>query len=522
MRCRITLVIPSLLLGLWPVAAVQAFGPEPPPVAVPNPAPPPVAPAKVAPGSNLGASCGSYYPAASRRLNESGAVVLLVFIDPTGRVSSTKIETSSGFPRLDEAAAKCVTEAGRFVPQLVGGTPVGSWQRMKWTWKLDYGELPPEVAAAFQPILNAIKQGDYDTALTLSKTALTAAKTSQDRNLALRVLLNVTAKKQDYLAYATYAEQLLGLGMSLPDQERVGYYKALAQIHGQAKNYEAALGWSEKWAEASKDAEAYLMVAKIHLVQQKDAAAIPWLEKSLAATPDPKEATLNLLYGAYIRSKDATAQRTTLEKLLAKYPKNDYLVALTALYASDAEPHALVDLTRLLVERNALPLDGDDLRFATAAMEVGAPAEALKVLELAQERNVLKPALRDESRSALLAQAKKRVAEEQKRLQTPDKPTRDVPKGEADVRIGLAHLDNGDVVKAIDALERGLRPDRIAAVQRVDAAYMALGIARLHLGLREQALDAFRKASSDSRMEHAAAMWIASMTTLDPQSVDAH
>jgi protein TonB len=108
--------------------------PEPKPA--PKPEPPPITQAKVAKGVNLGDLCSSYYPSASRRLSEEGSVVLLVFVAPNGKVTETKVETSSGYQRLDEAAAKCVTSQGKFDPTKVGNDAVGSWQRMKWTWRL--------------------------------------------------------------------------------------------------------------------------------------------------------------------------------------------------------------------------------------------------------------------------------------------------------------------------------------------------------------------------------------------------
>jgi periplasmic protein TonB len=100
------------------------------------PAPPPITQARIAKGSNLGEACSSYYPSASRRLSEEGSVVLLIYIAPNGRVSETKVETSSGIQRLDEAAEKCVKAQGKFEPSHVGNEAVGSWQRMKWTWRL--------------------------------------------------------------------------------------------------------------------------------------------------------------------------------------------------------------------------------------------------------------------------------------------------------------------------------------------------------------------------------------------------
>jgi protein TonB len=48
------------------------------------------------------------YPSVSRRLGESGKVVLQVELDETGHVSAAKVITSSGHPRLDAAALAAV------------------------------------------------------------------------------------------------------------------------------------------------------------------------------------------------------------------------------------------------------------------------------------------------------------------------------------------------------------------------------------------------------------------------------
>jgi len=119
-----------------PVNAIVQKAEPAKPVEQPKAAPPPITQARIAKGSNLGEACSSYYPSASRRLSEEGSVVLLVYVAPNGRVSETKVETSSGIQRLDEAAEKCVRAQGKFEPQKVGNDAVGSWQRMKWTWRL--------------------------------------------------------------------------------------------------------------------------------------------------------------------------------------------------------------------------------------------------------------------------------------------------------------------------------------------------------------------------------------------------
>lgn len=120
----------------------------PPPAAIVRPveqpkaepvkaAPLPITPVRVAKGVSLGDRCEPYYPSASRRLSEEGSVVLLVYVSAEGKAAETKVETSSGIQRLDEAAEKCIKAQGKiFEPQKVGNEAVGSWQRMKWTWRL--------------------------------------------------------------------------------------------------------------------------------------------------------------------------------------------------------------------------------------------------------------------------------------------------------------------------------------------------------------------------------------------------
>jgi protein TonB len=65
------------------------------------------------------------YPPLSRRLGEEGRVLLRVHVLADGKVLAVELKTSSGFPRLDEAARAAV-EKWRFVPARQGETTVDS------------------------------------------------------------------------------------------------------------------------------------------------------------------------------------------------------------------------------------------------------------------------------------------------------------------------------------------------------------------------------------------------------------
>jgi periplasmic protein TonB len=106
----------------------------------PKAAPPPPADVVVPPRQNTRAPISQpEYPTMSRRLGEEGAVILLLTLDDTGRVTEATVDTSSGFARLDEAAVK---EAKRprnwkFVPGTVNGKPAPMQFKFRVVFKID-------------------------------------------------------------------------------------------------------------------------------------------------------------------------------------------------------------------------------------------------------------------------------------------------------------------------------------------------------------------------------------------------
>ncbi len=105
--------------------------------APPPPPPPKVEKASVKPKSDPKRPHKQLdYPSASRRLGEEGSVTLAVLVGSDGKVTDVKVEKSSGFPRLDEAAVKQVPRSWRFIPGSVDGKPEAMWYSIIVTWKL--------------------------------------------------------------------------------------------------------------------------------------------------------------------------------------------------------------------------------------------------------------------------------------------------------------------------------------------------------------------------------------------------
>jgi len=110
--------------------------------APPQEAPPPAAPApvkqpvRVAPVVQAKSCQPPEYPSASRRLGEQGTVMLNFLIDADGKVVESRVDSSSGVERLDEAARKALALC-KFTPGTVDGKPEQSWHKLKYVWKLD-------------------------------------------------------------------------------------------------------------------------------------------------------------------------------------------------------------------------------------------------------------------------------------------------------------------------------------------------------------------------------------------------
>ncbi|MCA0324135.1 MAG: energy transducer TonB [Proteobacteria bacterium] len=113
-----------------PTAAQATPAPSSPPApAAPAPAPAPAAPVLVQPSSSAAYlnNPPPPYPAMSRRMGESGRVIVRVLIGVNGRAQEARIQRSSGFERLDEVALETARDRWRYTPGTRNGTPEAMW-----------------------------------------------------------------------------------------------------------------------------------------------------------------------------------------------------------------------------------------------------------------------------------------------------------------------------------------------------------------------------------------------------------
>jgi periplasmic protein TonB len=75
------------------------------------------------------------YPPVSARAREEGSVLLEFTVSPEGKVVQSKVLSSSGFPRLDEAAKAAYSKC-KFSPATSDGQAVQGSTKVRYNWTL--------------------------------------------------------------------------------------------------------------------------------------------------------------------------------------------------------------------------------------------------------------------------------------------------------------------------------------------------------------------------------------------------
>jgi len=126
-----------------PVQATTESDPSPFPAAPSDAPPEPAAPPSANPGqmhtavfADANGCALPDYPAAAARRGDSGTTMLALLVGADGRVSSARIERSSGSRDLDRAAINALSLC-TFKPATTNGVAEAGWAKLAYVWKLD-------------------------------------------------------------------------------------------------------------------------------------------------------------------------------------------------------------------------------------------------------------------------------------------------------------------------------------------------------------------------------------------------
>jgi hypothetical protein len=374
---------------------------------------------------------------------------------------------------------------------------------------------PQQVSKAvfdkYDPARQAYQKKDYATAVRLGKEALAAAKTPFEKQSCLMLVFGAAATAQFYGEAIEAGEQLVALE-GVPAATRLSVQKTLATLYPRANRIDKAIAITKDYMKVTGGTPAdWDLLAQLYSAQKDCANLMPALDKALAGGKPAEERQLLMQSNCYYKAHDTEKRISVNTELLRRFPKRDYYDQLLVIYQTDKklDDLALLALLRFGYDRDYLDTEADYVKLADLALDVGTTAEAQRVLERGIARKLVKTTGKgSEKNTRLLDQAKARAVEDSKTLGQLDAEARAGKNGESDVKVGYHYFSMGQFDKAVESIQRGLQPDRVARVKRPDEANMVLGMALVKLKKKPDADKAFTAAKADPRMAAVAQIWI--------------
>jgi len=364
-------------------------------------------------------------------------------------------------------------------------------------------EASAEFYEKYTAFSNAFKSKNYGEAYKAAKEATAVAKSGEEKLAALKMTYSVDHASGKYAEEAEVLEQLIA-SPAVGAAEKPAYHRALGGLYAQINKLDKALAETKECQKTSCTQADWDLLAQLYGAVKDCSNALPALDKSLGGKPANVN-QLKLQQGCYYK-KNNDKYLAVSEEMMHRFPsKTAFTSVLRAYQDQKMDELALLAVLRYGAERDFLEDETDFTRYADYALDVGATAEAQKVLEKGLAKKIVKAG--DKS-DRLLKQAKDRAAEDAKTLSQADAEARAGKNGESDAHLGLRYYNVGQYDKAVEALNRALSADRVARIKRPDDAKMVLGIAYSKLKKKAEADKAFNDAKSDPRMTAAARLWL--------------
>lgn len=364
-------------------------------------------------------------------------------------------------------------------------------------------EASAEFYEKYTAFANAFKAKNYAEAYKAAKEASAVAKSGEEKLAALKMTYNATAATSKFAEEADALEQLIA-SPAVGAGEKPAYHRALGGLYAQLNKLDKALTETKECQKTSCTQADWDLLAQLYAAVKDCPNALQALDKSLAGKPANVN-QLKVQQSCYYK-KDNAKYLAVSEDMLHRFPsKLAYTQVLRAYQEKKLDELAMLAVLRYGFDHDWLDDEADYLKYTDYALDVGATAEAQRVIESGLKKKVVKAT---DKASNLGKQAKDRAAEDAKTLAQADAEARAGKNGEADVHLGLRYFSVGQYDKAVEAINRGLSADRVARVKRPDDAKMVLGIALTHLKKKADADKAFGDAKADPRMTEAARVWL--------------
>lgn len=381
---------------------------------------------------------------------------------------------------------------------------------VRWSSAAAQEAVRAEVAKPLAAARDLFKQQKYKEALAKVREAEAVPNRNAQENLLIEQMRAAAAGQAGDTEQAIKASQALLASGKLSEAEQARAAANLAGLYYRNRDFANAAKFADRALKANPGDAAMrgLLIQSYFQAGDLQAASREALEDVQAAEKAgrvPPEDRLQLLANVASRGNDRAAYITSLERLVAYYPKREYWVDL--LRRIESKPgfsnRLTLDVMRLRLATKTLDTGADYSEMAQLALQAGQAAEAKRVLDAGFAAGLLGKGPEAERQNRLLALATQRANDAPAALKAAEAEAGN--DGNALVRIGMAYTAMGQADKGIALIQKGLASP---GLKNPDDARLHLGIAYLRAGNKAKANEAFRSVKGTDGAADLARLWM--------------
>ena len=296
------------------------------------------------------------------------------------------------------------------------------------------GIAQPEAAKSFQAAQDALNAGQAENAITLAQQALSMPGiTALEKPVIQRTLAIAALQAKNFpLAVLTLEAMLQEMPEGTPAAQKIPLIEALLSASEQAQDLSKLVNWARiyfKLDGGNPSVRPVLIQSLIKLNRHEE--VIQEVKEKIrldeASKVKTSQSDLRIMALSQRQIKDDAGYNSTLKMLLQNYPSKAYWAESIARLGRQANFNARfeLDLYRMLQVTGNMEDAGEYVDMASLALNVGLPAEAARVVELAFASGKMGQGSAAVNHQKLRQQIQVRLAEDDKALPGIEKSAKD-------------------------------------------------------------------------------------------------
>ncbi|MBP6108394.1 MAG: hypothetical protein KA484_00775 [Rhodocyclaceae bacterium] len=373
----------------------------------------------------------------------------------------------------------------------------------------------PEIGKPLQAAMDALRAKKYKDAMARIHEAeaglMLAGKSAHEVYLVQRVKGQIAGSSGEPQIAAEAFEAAIASG-AIPSNDKISLLGALSGQYYAAKQYAKSGDAANRYFnEGGTDpAIRTLQIQGLYLGGDL-ARASKELQAEIATNEkngkQPSEQHLQMLADVSNRQKDNAAFTSTMERLVANYPKRDYWQSL--IYSVATKPgfasRLQFDVLRVKLATDTLRSTDEYVEAAQLAIQAGFPVEAKKFIDAGVAAGMIGTGAEAARHKRLQDSTAKAIAEDTKTLGQDDAKAAAAATGDAQLNTGLNYVFRGQSDKGLPMMDAAIKK---GGFKRPDEAKMLYGMAQVIAGQKAKAVETLRSVRGTDGTAELSRLWI--------------